>query len=256
MNELGYDFLFLMENEISFVTGAVKNMLEDDHYTTEVVDLAVFSVDRLKSFAPIIISDVEPLLSNSKERVYLYDKCIELGVFLVLIGEPKDLESLMEVTSKTLVAEQFIRPINAKDTAKRLEELYEFIKSKDRHKKIMVVDDSPTFLRTAVEWLGDEYNVELCPSVSVALRKIANEIPDLILLDYEMPVVSGVQFLEMLHSEEETSEIPVIFLTSKSDKDTVSKVLSMNPQGYLLKTQPKEVILKYIQKFFYKETFK
>ena len=68
--------------------------------------------------------------------------------------------------------------------------------------------------------------------------------PDLILLDYEMPVCSGAQFLEMLHSEPQTKNIPVIFLTSRSDEETVKKVIELGPQGYLLKSQPKEKILE------------
>ncbi|MCQ2749895.1 MAG: response regulator [Clostridia bacterium] len=79
--------------------------------------------------------------------------------------------------------------------------------------------------------------------------------PDLILLDYEMPVCSGAQFLEMLHSEAQTKDIPVIFLTSRSDEETVRKVLELGPQGYLLKSQSKENIVEAISKFFAKDMY-
>ncbi|MBE5833824.1 MAG: response regulator [Butyrivibrio sp.] len=250
------DFTFLINKDISFVLNALKNLLEDDHYITDKIDLTGNTLEHTKKLSPIIISEAETLLDNPKARVYLYDRCIQESVFLVLIGEPKSLESIMSITSKTLVAEQFIRPVNGKEAVERLETLFEYIKDKGFRKKIMVVDDSPTFLRTALEWLSDDYNVSVCPSASVALRRLSEENPDLILLDYEMPVCSGIQFLEMLHGDEETKDIPVIFLTSKSDQETVSQVIAMGPQGYLLKTQPKEVILKYIQKFFYKENVK
>ena len=47
---------------------------------------------------------------------------------------------------------------------------------------------------------------------------IADNKPDLILLDYEMPVTSGPQVLEMIRSETKTDTIPVIFLTGKGDR--------------------------------------
>ena len=65
---------------------------------------------------------------------------------------------------------------------------------------------------------------------------------DLVLLDYEMPVCDGKQTLEMLRSEEAFSNIPVIFLTGRGDLETVRRLLSMKPAGYLLKyLKPAEI---------------
>ncbi|MCQ2979188.1 MAG: response regulator, partial [Clostridia bacterium] len=122
-------------------------------------------------------------------------------------------------------------------------------------RKILVVDDSPVFLRTISEWLELCYNVSICPSATAAFHMIEVTKPDLILLDYEMPVCTGAQFLEMLHSEQQTKDIPVIFLTSRSDEETVKKVLELGPQGYLLKSQPKENILEALQKYFAKDLY-
>ena len=73
---------------------------------------------------------------------------------------------------------------------------------------------------------------------------------DLILLDYEMPLLSGLDFLRIVRSDEATKDIPVIFLTAKDDKDTVLEILKDKPTGYLLKTTA-PITLKYnIKKFF------
>ena len=50
----------------------------------------------------------------------------------------------------------------------------------------------------------------------------------------------------------EFSNIPVIFLTSKSDKESVMKVMELKPEGYLLKTMPPEEIVRTIDEFFVK----
>ena len=82
---------------------------------------------------------------------------------------------------------------------------------------------------------------------------VAEHHPDLILLDYEMPVTSGPQVLEMLRSETATGTIPVFFLTGKDDRESVKKVLSLHPEGYLLKKSPRDKIRQAIQSFFAKQ---
>ena len=79
---------------------------------------------------------------------------------------------------------------------------------------------------------------------------------DLILLDFEMPVVDGPKVLEMLKSDSATNTIPVIFLTGKNDKESVSRVVALKPAGYLLKTISKEDLLQEMEKFFAKQMAK
>ena len=54
----------------------------------------------------------------------------------------------------------------------------------------------------------------------------------------------------MIRSEAEFADIPVIFLTSKGDKESVMKVMELKPDGYLLKTMPPEQIKKSVDDFF------
>ena len=82
---------------------------------------------------------------------------------------------------------------------------------------------------------------------------IADNKPDLILLDYEMPVTSGPQVLEMIRSETKTDTIPVIFLTGKGDRESVLKVLALKPDGYLRKSMEKAALLKSLEEFFEKK---
>ena len=56
--------------------------------------------------------------------------------------------------------------------------------------------------------------------------------------------------MEMIRSEPNSEGIPIIFLTGKSDKESVMSVMALKPQGYMLKSMPKEEILKTIDNFF------
>lgn len=75
----------------------------------------------------------------------------------------------------------------------------------------LIVDDDETFLKTVKNWLSRQYRVTIVTSGAQAMMYVADNQPDLILLDYEMPVTSGPQVLEMLRSEPKTAKIPVIF---------------------------------------------
>lgn len=122
-----------------------------------------------------------------------------------------------------------------------------------RKKKILVVDDSDFVLQAMKELLEKDYEITLAKSGLSAIRCITLDRPDLVLLDYEMPVCNGHQVLEMIRSEKDFEDIPVIFLTSRVDRESIQKVLSLKPAGYLSKTlQPVEV-KKGIDEYFRKK---
>ena len=118
--------------------------------------------------------------------------------------------------------------------------------------KILVVDDSVTIRTAMMQLLREDYDVSLAESGVAAIRAITLNRPDLILLDYEMPVCDGRQTLEMLRSEKSFAEIPVIFLTGQGDPEVVRKLLSLKPAGYLLKHLKTSDIKKKIDSFFEK----
>ena len=118
--------------------------------------------------------------------------------------------------------------------------------------KILIVDDEQSItdmLKLQLEF--ENYMVYTAGNAEEAMEKLSH-CPDLILLDYEMPVCDGRQTLEMMRSDQDTAKIPVIFLTSKGDRESVSKVMSLKPEGYLLKTMPDQDIKQNIHDFFAK----
>lgn len=124
-------------------------------------------------------------------------------------------------------------------------------KSGPKH-KILLVDDS-IMIRVGMEQLlGKDYEISQAESGVVALRAITLNRPDLVLLDYDMPVCNGKQTLEMIRSQADFADIPVIFLTGRDDAETVNKVLSLKPAGYLLKNLKHADIKKRVDSFFEK----
>lgn len=124
----------------------------------------------------------------------------------------------------------------------------------DSKPKILIVDDSATIRQHMKALLSEDYDISFAESGVAAIRMITLNQPDLVLLDYEMPVCDGRQTLEMLRSEKAFANLPVIFLTGRNDPESVIKVRSLKPTGYLLKhLQPAE-IKQNIDAFFKKQT--
>lgn len=122
----------------------------------------------------------------------------------------------------------------------------------EQKKRILVVDDSDFMRKRMVSLLAKDYKVIEAGSSASAIQAIVVNRPDLVLLDYEMPVCDGRQALEMIRSEEATASIPVMFLTGRGDRESVKKVMALKPEGYLLKTMPEDEIKKMIDNFFEK----
>lgn len=119
-------------------------------------------------------------------------------------------------------------------------------------RNILVVDDSDFMRARIVKLLAEHYEVSEVASSVAAIQSIAMNKPDLIVLDYEMPVCDGRQALEMIRNEKNTADIPVVFLTGKGDRESVRKVMALKPEGYLLKSMPDAEIKKYIDGLFAK----
>lgn len=117
---------------------------------------------------------------------------------------------------------------------------------------ILAIDDNVLLLRTVKEMLSASYQVAIATSGSQAFDQIAIRTPDLILLDYEMPYQNGGELFKKIKSDPALAGIPVIFFTGSSDLDTVTKLLSLKPDGYLLKPPSKTKLVALIEKTLHK----
>ncbi len=119
----------------------------------------------------------------------------------------------------------------------------------NKDKKIMIVDDNVTNLSIARKALCDDYNVILIKDGSMALAEIPNTKPDLILLDVEMPGLSGFDVIEKIKNEfnEPYRSIPVIFLTAKDDGSSEYQGLNLGAVDYVRKPFSSALLKKRVE---------
>lgn len=83
--------------------------------------------------------------------------------------------------------------------------------------------------------MAERYSVSLATSATQAMTIMGRRKPDLIILDYDMPICNGKMMLEMIRADQNLKYVPVIFLTGISDKEHIMSVLDLKPAGYFLK---------------------
>lgn len=120
-----------------------------------------------------------------------------------------------------------------------------------KRKCVLLIDDSHLQLRAMNEMLKSKYDVQMATSGVKALTLIGQRLPDIIFLDYDMPVCDGRMTLQMIREIEEAKDIPVIFLTGVKDREHIQAVLELHPAGYLLKPASARMIYAALQKHLY-----
>ena len=250
------DFFFQMTDDFEIMTTSNRN---DD------------IINHLEVFEPdILIYCINADSKKDFNRVYfLKEKLRKKGIFFAVIGAKdicKEFEKvafdtadiMLETPLQSTTIVQKIRAFVAKKkseemareeeerVAKEKEQEEQESTSEAKKKHILVIDDDPMMLKLVNEQLHERYNVATAISGKLALTFLEKKHTDLILLDYEMPIMNGAEVLKKLRENTDTKDIPVVFLTGVSNRSTIQEVLAMKPQGYLLKPIDSENLFKVI----------
>ncbi|MBQ7170398.1 MAG: response regulator [Synergistaceae bacterium] len=180
---------------------------------------------------------------------YIRDLVEDRGIRFFVIGTQEELDTIVGKKAD-YVAQMYTRPVDLAELIKRLQKEGEAVDKLKEFKSILIVDDDATALRSMKSLLSTRYKILVASSGMNAITILAKNKVDLILLDFEMPIVNGPKVLEMIRSDPNTANIPVMFLTAKGDKRSIMEVLRFKPEKYLLKTMLPKDILDSIDDFF------
>ena len=182
-------------------------------------------------------TQIPVLTIGTKEESNTFFKYYEDGQF----------ENLIRPVENTVIMDAVCRKLGL-DKKEVEREAEEGKKEEVDKKRILVVDDNGTTLRTMKAMLEEYYDVAVAISGAQAMTSIGKKRPDLILLDYEMPVCDGKMTLEMIRADDDMKSIPVVFLTAINDRANIEAVLKLKPAGYFLKPAVKDRLLAEIDR--------
>jgi len=114
-------------------------------------------------------------------------------------------------------------------------------------RKIIVVDDIMFHLLSIKERLKDHYMIFPAQTIEMMFHHISKFDPEMIILDINMPKYDGYKAIEQLKADERHKNIPVVFLTSQKDKESLMKAMSLGAVDYLLKPVTDTEIIECIE---------
>ena len=110
---------------------------------------------------------------------------------------------------------------------------------------ILLIDDDEDMIALTGRWLEKAgYRVSKATSGKEALDRIAEEKPDLVLLDYAMPDMNGPAVLAEIRSHTDCREIPVLYRTGLEDTDAANAEGDYRADGIVSKSEGKPALMK------------
>ena len=232
----------------SVVVRGFERKLSELGYTVEILEdfskikPAALDTDLFLLYLP---GDILDDMVKHKTLEDICETIKSLGRKMIVLGEMKYHEEL--VISLPLI-DRFRwldRPIDSEVLEMEVERA---IFGTGEEKRVLIVDDDPSYAGMVREWIKGSYRADIATTGMQAISFLLKKQVDLVLLDYEMPVVNGSQLLQMLRQDSSTKNIPIVFLTGVSTKEEVAKVMELKPEGYLLKSTTRENLLDYLKK--------
>ncbi len=101
--------------------------------------------------------------------------------------------------------------------------------------KILIIEDNPNTKRFLTAMLGGEFEIISAENGILGIEVARNQLPDLIVLDVALPVLSGWDACSLLKRDQRTKKIPIIFLSSRNARSETSLGLSLGADDYLPK---------------------
>ncbi|WP_295720488.1 phosphate regulon transcriptional regulator PhoB [uncultured Halovibrio sp.] len=111
---------------------------------------------------------------------------------------------------------------------------------------ILLVEDEPEIQEMVSRVLAREgFDVQLAGDSSEAHQRLAEQVPDLMLVDWMLPGTSGIDLARRLKRDEGTAEIPIIMLTARTEEDNRVQGLEVGADDYITKPfSPREMVAR------------
>ncbi len=224
-------------------------VLQKDGYDIVTVNSGEACIEYLKKehSVDLVLLDIEmPELNGIEtlERIRADESIADTKVFFLTGNE----FSRYEDVSRRLDVLDFIsKPVYGPEMLERINKVFAN-ESENVKDTVLVVDDDRMNLKFAEHMLSTAYNVVLAISYTEALDYLSKECPALALLDVHMPGMNGFELLSEIRKIKACSDLPVVFLTADSDRETEVRVFREGAQDYIQKPFVPEVVLERIKR--------
>ncbi len=240
----------IIQKEQTYISTSLMTHLKEKGHEVVSVIAEMNAIESMPGQAKVLILYLDAaFVKDYTVMEYIRELLSDRDRVCFLVGDENEIIEAEKIISRRRITQEYKRPLNVIEAAQSIDNILRQGVAHQK-KKILVVDDSGAMLKNVKGWLGDKYEIILANSGEFALKYLTSNYPDLVLLDYEMPNMDGREVLEAIRSNVRIKDLPVIFLTGKSEKEDVMKVMAQKPAGYILKTEDPQKIKQRIDDFF------
>ena len=236
-------------DDVNYSLVSVKSRLSE-RYDIFPADSAVKMFELLEFFTPdLILLDVNMPDINGYETIKSLkanERFCDIPV--IFVTGNSDRESVVKGLSLG-AADYVVKPYTANKLIDSIEaNLYSAIKDlnsdddNENKPSVLIVDDVSSMLRAMQYALNDKFNVYVLSKSEDAIDFLRTKTPDLILLDYVMPIINGFDLIPIIRELPGHKETPIIIITTEGTQDHVSQAMSIGASDFIVKPfKPKEL---------------
>lgn len=198
----------------------------------------------------VILLDVDmPIMDgfSTLEQLRNIEKCINVPV--ILVTGKTDKHTIFN--SYIMGVDGYLaKPVSKDVLINKINEVYQVKESKDHKKTVLMIDDDMPYLKQLNSMLSEHYNVIMINSAKLAMDYLLTHTPDVILLDYQMPLYNGANVMNMIQKNtlnDNKKPIPIIILSGTLDREALQECYVYNPFAYLVKPVSKDALVENIE---------
>ncbi len=223
-------------------------VLKKDGYQTTSVESGEVCIEHLKNNNDIdlVLLDIEMPQMNGIETLENIRADKSIADTKVIFLTANDFSKYKEQSKRLGVLDFISKPVYGPEILERIKAV--FAKETTAKDTILVIDDDRMNLKLAEHVLAPFYNVVTSLSYKESLDYLSKELPALALLDVHMPVMNGFELLAEIRKIKDCDDLPVVFLTADSDRETEIRVFREGGLDYIQKPFVPEVVLERIKR--------
>ena len=196
----------------------------------------------------VILLDVEmPVMDGFQtlDALRKLETCINVPV--VMVTNLSDKETVMNSVLMGIDG-YLVKPVEKSILQSKVLEVYGRKTNVQKQKKtVLLIDDDMSYLKQLNSFLQENYNVIMINSAKLALDYLLKHIPDVIVLDYQMPLHNGASMMRLIQNSVEGKQIPVIILSGMLSREVLQECYVYKPAACLAKPVSKEVLEENIE---------
>lgn len=219
----------------NYLNGALEMTFKSFDIDCKINYNDIYSLHKIKNIDCIICVSDEEYANSPQLITTIKDVAIDNNTHIFIMGEKDHNAYLLKLFPAHLIEGVYDRPFNVMEACLGIKD-YISTKNVVRDSVLIVDDDSvmAMSLKMNLEQTR-KYNVKYVSNAVDALRECFENKPDVVLLDYQMPICNGETLLGMIRTSKDLKDLPVIICSGDSSSNVIKSLMKYRPDGYLLK---------------------